>query len=556
MPFSSLKNGEFIGRQDELSALYKRVLMAEWGQAQSVVLFGHRGIGKSELLKQLFGHLFWKQDRVAPFSYTVNPALLSVAAFSKTYLIGFLCQRLAFLKKEQALLYQDGISIDGLSLLIEESEAGWAKEILDQYIQCAGDPLDSLRIALAAPHRSSLSTGMPVAVLLDDFHWIKGLRIDGVPDARLASLFQEAITHKKTPHIISGNAPELQEMPVVSGLERILVPPLGPEGASARASALLSAYEATGTVPPLLLRHLGGNPFYLGCVVAKACSKSNPDEKDFWNAYIQEIMEGQLVLSWSTVLKGFFPDLGMRRVALAIAYKIHHTAEPLSCQRIAKSFALTDDRAHDVAYNLYLAGIIRGELGVFRAEEDRVLRDVIDCLYLREVLTKSTHELTEYFLAALVPQKGHVARYDMALPMVKEAELIAAQGLEQIGKNLNLNPETIGQLQIAVIEACINAIEYSRGRGDNIYVSVIVDEDQLEVSVESAGPEFIIRETGEPFRDQEAAKGPGRGWGIKLMKRFVDEIEFEKTALGTKIVLIKKIEKSTGRKKESAISHE
>jgi serine/threonine-protein kinase RsbW len=556
MPFSSLKNGEFINRQEELSALYKRVLMADWGQAQSAILFGHRGIGKSEILKQLFGYLFWKQDRVAPFSYTVNPALLSVTTFSKTYLIGFLRQRLAFPKKEQSLLYQDGISIDGLSLLIEELEAGWAKEILDQYIQCAGDPLDTLRVALAAPHRSALATGMPVAVLLDDFHWMKGLHIDGVPDARLASLFQEAIMHKKTPHIIAGNASELQEMPVVSGLERILLHPLGPEGASARASALMTAYEATGNVPPLLQRHLGGNPFYLGCVVAKACSKSNPDEKDFWNAYIQEVMEGQLVLSWFTILKSFFPDLGMRRLALAIAYKIHHTAEPLSCQRIAKSFALPDGRAHDIAYNLYLAGIIRGELGVFRAEEDRVLRDVIDCLYLREVLTKSTHELTEYFLAALVPQKGHVARYDMALPMVKEAELIAAQGLEQIGKNLNLNPETIGQLQIAVIEACINAIEHSRGSGDNIYVSVIVDDDQLEVSVESAGPEFIIRETGEPFRDQDAAKGPGRGWGIKLMKRFVDDIEFEKTALGTKIVLIKKIEKSTSKKKENSISHE
>ena len=246
----------------------------------------------------------------------------------------------------------------------------------------------------------------------------------------------------------------------------------------------------------------------------------------------------------------------MRREALAIAYKIHHTVEPLSCPRIAKSFALPDGRAHDIAYNLYLAGIIRGELGVFRAAEDRVLRDVIDGLYLREVLAKSTHDLTEYFLVALVPQKEHVARYDMALPMVKEAELIAAQGLEQIGKNLDLNPETIGQMQIAVIEACINAIEHGRGSGGNIYVSVVVDEDQLEVSVESAGQEFIIQETGEPFRDQESTKAPGRGWGIKMIRRFVDDVKFEKTALGTKIVLVKKIEKPASKEKENAISHE
>ncbi len=106
MPFSSLQKKDLFGRQEELASLYKSVLQADSGQGQSLVLSGRRGIGKTELLKQLFGQLFWKQERVAPFLYTVNPALLSVTAFSKSYLIRFLCQRLAFEKKEQALLYQ------------------------------------------------------------------------------------------------------------------------------------------------------------------------------------------------------------------------------------------------------------------------------------------------------------------------------------------------------------------------------------------------------------------------------------------------------------------
>jgi anti-sigma regulatory factor (Ser/Thr protein kinase) len=147
-------------------------------------------------------------------------------------------------------------------------------------------------------------------------------------------------------------------------------------------------------------------------------------------------------------------------------------------------------------------------------------------------------------------------RFDMTLPMAREAELIVAQSLEQIGKNLTLNQDAIGQLQIAVIEACINAIEHGRGADDKVYVSVAVDEDQMEVSVESAGQEFIIRETGEPFRDQEAEKKTGRGWGIKLMKRFVDHVTFEKTANGTKIVLVKKIEKAAGIKKEDTANRE
>ena len=50
----------------------------------------------------------------------------------------------------------------------------------------------------------------------------------------------------------------------------------------------------------------------------------------------------------------------------------------------------------------------------------------------------------------------------MTIPMVREAELVAAQCLEQIGKNLHLDEDVIGQLQLAVIEACINAMEHSK----------------------------------------------------------------------------------------------
>jgi serine/threonine-protein kinase RsbW len=556
MPFSSLQKKDLFGRQVELSGLYKRVLQAEGGQAHSIVLRGRRGIGKTELLKHLFGQLFLNQDRTAPFLYTVNPALLSLTAFSKSYLTQFVCQRLAFEKKDQSLLYRDGITLDDLSTLAEELGALWARETLDQYVQCAGEPLDALRIALLAPHRSTLATGMAVAVLIDDFHVLKGLRLDGVPDHRLVSLFQEPMSHRKTPHVITGNMAELQEMPVVSGLEWIPVPSLGSESASSLVLALLSAHEVEASVPPLLLRHLGGNPSYLGRIVTRALSQNELDDKDFWNAYIQEIMEGTLAQSWLTVLKGYFPDLGRRRTALAIVSKIFHTTEALSSQRISKVFSLAEGQANEVLNALYLAGFIRGEFGSFRAMDDRVLRDIVDALYMRDILAKSPHEVELHFFEALVPQKGQVVRFDMTLPMAREAELIVAQSLEQIGKNLNLNQDAVGQLQIAVIEACINAIEHGRGMDDKVYVSVAVDGDQTEVSVESAGQEFIIQETGEPYRDLEAEKKAGRGWGIKLIKRFVDHVKFEKTTYGTKIILVKKIERSAGIQKEDTANRE
>jgi predicted ATPase len=134
MPFSALQEKDFIGRQDELAALTQRVTLAQEGAARSAVLSGRRGMGKTELLKQLFGRLFWRQGRVAPFYYKVNPALLSMEAFSRNYLTQFLCQRLAYQKKEQALLHLDGISLADTSSLLEERGETWASEIRDATI--------------------------------------------------------------------------------------------------------------------------------------------------------------------------------------------------------------------------------------------------------------------------------------------------------------------------------------------------------------------------------------------------------------------------------------
>ena len=556
MSFSALQDREFFDKQDELASLFGRVIQADKGLAQSAVLSGPRGIGKSELLKQLFGQLFWRQNRVVPFYYSVNPALLSAPAFSRDYLIRFLCHRLAFQKKEQALLHDDGMTIDELSLLAEDQDAAWAKQLLDRYVQNAGSPLDALRVAINAPRQSALATGMPVAVLIDEFQRLKDLHVEGTPDPRLASLFEGPLASGKTPHLITGNATEIQEMSVSRDLERIPVQPLGAEGASSKALALLSAEGAEGAVPHLLVRHLGGNPFYLSCVVRSACGKKHPDDKDFWNAYVREIMQGTLSLSWSAAMKTFFPGMEGRRTALAVTRKIYHTAEPLSCQRIAKSFSLTDSRAGETVQALYLAGFIRGEFGVFRAVDDRVLRDTIECLYMREILGKSPHDQEQYFLEKLLPRKEHAVRFDITLPMVRESELVAAQCLEQIGKNLRLNEDTIGQMQIAVIETCINAMEHSKGMGNAIYVSVAVEGNRLEASIESAGPEFIVQETGEPVVDRDATKAAGRGWGIKLMKRFADEVKFERTPRGTRTVLIKNLGTSAGVHKEDTANRE
>ena len=70
MPFSALAEGSFIGRDRALADL--ALLAVRPGRPRSQLISGPHGVGKTELLRQLYTLLFWKQGTVTPFLYTVQ----------------------------------------------------------------------------------------------------------------------------------------------------------------------------------------------------------------------------------------------------------------------------------------------------------------------------------------------------------------------------------------------------------------------------------------------------------------------------------------------------
>ncbi|MDI6745469.1 MAG: ATP-binding protein [Thermodesulfovibrionales bacterium] len=105
------------------------------------------------------------------------------------------------------------------------------------------------------------------------------------------------------------------------------------------------------------------------------------------------------------------------------------------------------------------------------------------------------------------------------------------------------------------MEACINAVDHSKGEDDKIYLNFELIGERMEISIESSGREFVSQETGEPFVGRALKEDSDRGWGIKLMSRFADSVGFEKTERGTKVILVKNIlKKSTIDNKDTTAS--
>jgi len=131
--------------------------------------------------------------------------------------------------------------------------------------------------------------------------------------------------------------------------------------------------------------------------------------------------------------------------------------------------------------------------------------------------------------------------YEMVIPMGADTELIAAHTVEQIARRVNFRPEAINQIKTALVEACINATEHSLSPDRKIYQRFRVDNDKLVVTVASRGvvPANVAGPNGEGGSQLEGQSR--RGWGLKLIRTLMDEVEFERVDDGTQLRMTKYI---------------
>jgi serine/threonine-protein kinase RsbW len=143
-------------------------------------------------------------------------------------------------------------------------------------------------------------------------------------------------------------------------------------------------------------------------------------------------------------------------------------------------------------------------------------------------------------------EKALLDEFEMVIPMGAETELIAASTVEQIARRNDFRPEAINQIKTALIEACINTMEHSLSPDRKIYQRFRVESDKLVVTVSSRGvlpPDAMTNHAtnGEELNDdRQAGKATGRrGWGLKLIRSLMDEVEFERVDDGTRLRMTK-----------------
>jgi serine/threonine-protein kinase RsbW len=180
-----------------------------------------------------------------------------------------------------------------------------------------------------------------------------------------------------------------------------------------------------------------------------------------------------------------------------------------------------------------------------------------ELLHEREAFGSSRQQL-EMLTARLDPSAAAAAseaagpdEFEMVIPMGGDTELIAANTVEQIARRLEFETEAINQIKTALVEACINASEHSLSPDRKIYQRFRLENDKLVVIVSSRGVPItpggsvngdLTRETGNGHDASDNSKGR-RGWGLKLIRSLMDEVEFERVDDGTRLRMTKYLRK-------------
>jgi serine/threonine-protein kinase RsbW len=135
---------------------------------------------------------------------------------------------------------------------------------------------------------------------------------------------------------------------------------------------------------------------------------------------------------------------------------------------------------------------------------------------------------------------SELLQFELTLPFAPDSELVAAGTTERIADLAGFDEKAMSEVRLAVIEACINAFEHSNSPDRRVYLTYVLEQDRLLVIVRDFGQGLDPTKV-HSSRIKERMKGlpQPRGWGLVLIRRLMDQVEFIDIAPGTELRMTK-----------------
>lgn len=101
--------------------------------------------------------------------------------------------------------------------------------------------------------------------------------------------------------------------------------------------------------------------------------------------------------------------------------------------------------------------------------------------------------------------------------------------VETHAEHANFSEMAVTQMKMAVDEACTNVIEHSYGgqSGHSIDIAILIYPEKLVVVIKDKGIQFDRKAYKEPNLIEFAKSKKSGGFGVHLMRKLMDEVEYK-----------------------------
>ena len=131
----------------------------------------------------------------------------------------------------------------------------------------------------------------------------------------------------------------------------------------------------------------------------------------------------------------------------------------------------------------------------------------------------------------------------LTLPMLPDMEITAGKTATAMAEFLQLSSDKIDEVRMAVVEACINSFEHSGAKDHRVYLTFSIlgndDPERLQIEVRDTGVGFDPAGVEEPTMEDKLKAKRKRGWGLKIIRGLMDDVEIVSSGNGTTLVMTK-----------------
>jgi serine/threonine-protein kinase RsbW len=188
----------------------------------------------------------------------------------------------------------------------------------------------------------------------------------------------------------------------------------------------------------------------------------------------------------------------------------------------------------------------------FRHQTSETVEFAVDAIPCRIAVMGKRSGDTSRLAQTRTPELMTEQRVSYTMDSTLETVDNAEQAASRFAVDTGFDEDTVMQISMAVREAAVNAVLHGNAYdpGKKVKVEFERTKGDLVITIRDQGKGLDLGKIPDPLAPENLLKTSGRG--IFLIRSFMDEVEFNPSATGTEIKLVKHVRGPAAERKEAS----